>query len=234
MAGVFVVLAAVLAAGGCGHAPSRMSSLECMQRVMYFESNRSSDDGMLAVGTVVMNRVESDDFPDNVCAVVGQKNQFAPGVLSKPMTDSGKPRAHRMAKEVLRGKRHPGVGKARFFHTAGHSFPYSNMHYVLMAGGNSFYVKRKAIAGRPNRPQEIVIAAAKANRAVPREAPQARPQAPVMVASAAPPRPAAPSRDVVFGSAAPEASFQPRPSPVMAAMPVSAPPASIEELIALN
>ena len=34
-----------------------------MTRVMYFESNRSSAEGMLAVGTVVMNRVESASFP---------------------------------------------------------------------------------------------------------------------------------------------------------------------------
>ena len=55
------------------------------------------NDEDFAVGTVVMNRVKSDKFPNTVCGVVGQKNQFAPGVLSKPMKDSGKPRAERMA-----------------------------------------------------------------------------------------------------------------------------------------
>ncbi|WP_084175103.1 cell wall hydrolase [Afifella pfennigii] len=228
----WLTLGTALALAGCGSAPKRMSSLECMQRAMYFESNRSSDEGMLAVGTVVMNRVKSKDFPNDVCAVVGQKNQFAKGLLSKPMTDSGRPRAQRMAKEVLRGKRHPGVGEARFFHTAGYSFPYSNMHYVLMAGGNSFYVKRKALPGRQNRPQEVVIAAAKAKRSVPREAPQAKPRAPIMVADTRSRAPAAPSRQVVFAPAAP---VQPRPAPVLAAMPAPAPaPRSIEELIALN
>ena len=29
-----------------------------------------------------------------------------------------------------------------FFHTAGYSFPYRNMHYVVVAGGNAFYQKR--------------------------------------------------------------------------------------------
>ncbi len=28
-----------------------------------------------------------------------------------------------------------------FFHTAGHRFPYKNMHYVAAAGGNVFYEK---------------------------------------------------------------------------------------------
>jgi len=35
------------------------------------------------------------------------------------------------------------VQKAMFFHTAGYSYPYSNMHYVTIQGGNAFYEKRK-------------------------------------------------------------------------------------------
>lgn len=56
-----------------------------MARAMYFEFNRSSRDGMIAVGSVIMNRVKSDAFPDTICGVVSQKNQFAPGVMSKSM-----------------------------------------------------------------------------------------------------------------------------------------------------
>ena len=40
---------------------------ECLMRAMYFESIRSSKEGLLAVGSVVMNRVESEDFPNTVC-----------------------------------------------------------------------------------------------------------------------------------------------------------------------
>ena len=47
-----------------------------------------------------------------------------------------------VAARVLAGQRHPGVGRAMFFHTAGYTFPYKNMHYVLVAGGNAFYEKR--------------------------------------------------------------------------------------------
>ena len=45
---------------------------QCLVRAMYFESNRSSTDGMLAVGSVVMNRVKSPEFPDTICGVVGR------------------------------------------------------------------------------------------------------------------------------------------------------------------
>lgn len=119
------------------------SAHSCMTRVMYFESNRSSPDGMLAVGTVVMNRVNSPQFPSDVCAVVGQRNQFASGVLSRQMTEPRSVQlASDMASRVLRGERHRGVQDAMYFHTAGLSFPYSNMHYVLVAGGNAFYARR--------------------------------------------------------------------------------------------
>ena len=120
-----------------------LSSKDCMARAMYFESNRSSADGMLAVGTVVMNRVNDRKFPNSVCGVVGQKNQFAPGVLWNKMSEGrSQALARQMADKVLRGYRHPGVRNAKFFHTAGYSFPYTNMHYVLVAGGNAFYEKR--------------------------------------------------------------------------------------------
>ncbi len=108
---------------------------------MYFESNRSSDEGMLAVGTVVMNRLVSGKYPRTICGVVGQPGQFAAGALDRPMSGAGRARAERIAAAVLAGARHPGVGHAMFFHTAGVSFPYHNMHYVLVAGGNAFYEK---------------------------------------------------------------------------------------------
>ena len=111
-----------------------------MTRVMYFESNRSSAEGMVAVGTVVMNRVNDPKYPKSVCGVVGQSGQFADGVLWKPMTEGASLRlAREMASRVLRGERHPEVGRAKFFHTEGYSYPYTNMHYTLVAGGNAFY-----------------------------------------------------------------------------------------------
>ena len=141
---VLPLLAALAAApllGGCAIFPfaAFLSPEDCMTRVMYFESNRSSPDGMLAVGTVVMNRVADPKFPHTVCGVVGQSNQFAPGVLTKPMRSRSLPQIAAVADEVLRGARHPALPATTHFHTAGLTFPYTNMHYVLVAGGNAFY-----------------------------------------------------------------------------------------------
>lgn len=119
------------------------SDINCMARAMFFESNRSSRDGMIAVGTVVMNRVRSQEFPNTVCAVVGQKNQFAPGVLTKPLSGQGTALAETSASAVLAGERHPNVVRARFFHAAWFDANFNNIHYVLTTGGNAFYEKRR-------------------------------------------------------------------------------------------
>ncbi|MGU3537789.1 cell wall hydrolase [Methylobacterium sp. A54F] len=122
---------------------------ECLARAMYFESKRSDSDGLLAVGTVVMNRLEAAAFPDRICAVVGQPRQFAAGVLTKPMREQDLPRLAEVADAVLAGERHPKVGRAMYFHTAGRRYPYDNMHYVALAGGNAFYEKRGRDARTP-------------------------------------------------------------------------------------
>jgi spore germination cell wall hydrolase CwlJ-like protein len=120
---------------------------ECLVRAMYFESNRSSDSGLLGVGTVVMNRVESPQYPETICGVVGAPRQFAPGVLTRPMVARDLPKAEAAAEAILDGKRNEAVGNAKHFHMAGLRFSYKNMHYVTVAGGNAFYVKGE----RPER-----------------------------------------------------------------------------------
>ena len=116
---------------------------DCLMRAMYFESNRSSRDGQFAVGTVVMHRLSAGSWGHSVCGVVGAKRQFAPGVMTRRMQGNTSDLAS-LADAILAGKRHPGVAKnVLFFHTAGLKFPYKNIRYVLVAGGNTFYYKAR-------------------------------------------------------------------------------------------
>lgn len=151
--GLAVALALPWLAGCAGRVA--LSDHDCMTRVMYFESNRSSAEGMLAVGTTVMNRLDSPKYPKDICSVVAQPHQFAPGVLDKSMNPREAALPARVADQVLAGQRHPGVGDAMFFHTAGLTFPYKNMHYVLVAGGNAFYEKR---SGTDRGTSDVVVA----------------------------------------------------------------------------
>ncbi|WP_039760897.1 cell wall hydrolase [Bartonella queenslandensis] len=140
-----------------------LTERQCLMRAMYFESNRSSREGMIAVGTVVMNRVNSSAYPKTICGVVGQYKQFAPGVLTRPMMEKASvARVREAADAVLQGERDKKVKYAKFFHTAGLSFPYKNMHYVQVAGGNAFYEKRSRDGSLQvptnNRPYDVAYA----------------------------------------------------------------------------
>lgn len=133
---------------------------DCLVRAMYFESNRSSEAGLLGVGTVVMNRVESARYPETICGVVGAPRQFASGVLTRPMTDNVLPKVEAIAEDILNGRRNESVGAAKHFHMAGLRFGYKNMHYVTVAGGNAFYVKGERPERRRIEERTIQLAAA--------------------------------------------------------------------------
>ncbi len=133
---------------------------DCLERAMFFESNRSSRDGMIAVGTVVMNRLKSGEHGSTICEVVGERGQFAPGVMTRPLNSKALPDVEEAAQAVLKGERKAKLKNTMYFHTAGLRFPYKNMHYTMVAGGNAFYEKR----GRNWRPlpDEPTIAVASA------------------------------------------------------------------------
>lgn len=51
--------------------------LECLVAAMFFEARDQPIDGQVAVAEVILNRVEHEDFPDDVCAVVYEPMQFS-------------------------------------------------------------------------------------------------------------------------------------------------------------
>jgi len=142
LASLIAVVTMSVSLAGCattGFFGAHYTAKECLMRAMFFESNQSSEEGMLAVGTVVMNRVGAPGYPRDICGVVLQPGQFSPNCLRQPMRGSGVALASQVADRVLAGARHPALAYTTHFHTAGLTFPYHNMHYVLEAGGNAFY-----------------------------------------------------------------------------------------------
>jgi spore germination cell wall hydrolase CwlJ-like protein len=53
------------------------SDMRCLAEAIYFEARGEPLAGQLAVGRVVVNRAESDAFPDDYCSVVTQRAQFS-------------------------------------------------------------------------------------------------------------------------------------------------------------
>ena len=51
--------------------------LRCLALNIHFEARGESDHGKIAVAMVTLNRVKSNKFPDTICGVVKQRNQFS-------------------------------------------------------------------------------------------------------------------------------------------------------------
>lgn len=49
----------------------------CLARNIYFEARNQSTLGQIAVGLVTINRVKHTRWPNSICGVVWQKNQFS-------------------------------------------------------------------------------------------------------------------------------------------------------------
>ena len=72
------------------------------------EAGGESYEGKIAVGSVVMNRKDSNRFPNSVNAVIYQPGQFAPAMgdsLGLTLLKGATPSCQQAAKEVLGGKR---------------------------------------------------------------------------------------------------------------------------------
>lgn len=51
----------------------KRAQVDCLAENMYHEAKNQGYDGMLAVGLVTVNRVNSGKFPEDVCSVIRQK-----------------------------------------------------------------------------------------------------------------------------------------------------------------
>lgn len=129
-----------------------MTPMICLAAAIFFEARDQPLDGMRAVGEVVMNRVESDRWPDDVCRVVYQNKQFSfthdgkSDNYRKYNSNVGDREAGRIAemlsKQILNGDR---LGLTSTHYHASYVAPYwrSFYHYDGMVGDHLFYTAKK-------------------------------------------------------------------------------------------
>ena len=111
-------------------------ALYWLSRIIYTESGNQILEGKIAVGNVVMNRVNSPLFPNNIYDVLNQQNQFMPcSILSLYTPNSESVVA---AKLVMEGV--VVLPNALFFAQAG-LVCYASVYrpYVTTIGGHAFY-----------------------------------------------------------------------------------------------
>lgn len=119
------------------------ADLEWLAKIVHAEAGGEPNKGKIAVGNVVMNRIESKDFPDTVYDVVFDRKygvQFTPvangAIYNSPSKDS-----YHSAKKALFGEN--VVGKSLYFCNVSISTNFwivNNRPFFTQIGKHSFYL----------------------------------------------------------------------------------------------
>ena len=108
---------------------------KCLATAIYHEANAESVKGQIAVANVIMNRVESKDFPNSVCGVISQKSQFSwYGKTKHKYTDE----TLAIARKML-NNRQDNTNGALFFHSGKNPYWTRKMKMTKQIGNHKFY-----------------------------------------------------------------------------------------------
>lgn len=141
----------VQAVDPAGEAPLD-DAITCLARTIYWEAKGQANDQMEAVASVVMNRLQTEDFPRTVCDVVKQGSET--GTCQFSWWCDGRPdsvqeeNAYMLAKEVARralnGQLRDRTDGALFFHDRSVSPSWANeFKRTHRAGDFLFYKPRE-------------------------------------------------------------------------------------------
>ena len=131
------------------------NELKCLQQNIYFEARGSSLADQAAVADVVLNRVESDKYPDTICKVVRQaklwkgnpiKNQcqfswYCDGKSDKMTNRDSAESAYLIAYQMLNHKRFRGIAEGADHYHATYIKPYwaKSFNLVGTIGKHVYY-----------------------------------------------------------------------------------------------
>ncbi|WP_424931814.1 cell wall hydrolase [Amaricoccus macauensis] len=115
----------------------------CLAEAIYFEARGESRTSREAVAHVIVNRAESEDFPDTICGVVNQGCQFSYNCDGLPETlthRESREAAFELAENVLDGSTEDPTGGALFYHGS-HMTPYwaAAFETTGIVGAHTFY-----------------------------------------------------------------------------------------------
>ena len=117
--------------------------LECLARAIYFEAGHEPEAGRMAVGKVILNRVNSGLYANSICGVVYQRSgkqcQFTFACLKNARVRSEEIYAQSLAAAelVMLGFGHDITKNAEFFNNR--PFRSRYMAHTIKIGGHYFY-----------------------------------------------------------------------------------------------
>ena len=126
-------------------------SLDCLAMNVYREAGHEPFEGKVAVAQVTLNRVNSNKFPRDVCAVVYQKSRFTERVIcqfswycdskhrNRPVDDEAYEESYKVAKMVfLEDFKLESIENALYYH-ADYVNPNWKLKRITKIGTHIFY-----------------------------------------------------------------------------------------------
>lgn len=121
-------------------------SRQCLAQAMYWEARGEGQDGMIAVASVILNRVEDERFPDTVCGVIYEGGESPPcqfswwcdGKSDKPTNQTKWAETVTLANEFLALRPQDPTDKALFYHANWIENPWSRQ-LTARIGNHIFY-----------------------------------------------------------------------------------------------
>jgi spore germination cell wall hydrolase CwlJ-like protein len=122
------------------------AEVQCVAEAVYHEARGTSETSQEAVAHVIVNRTKSEDFPDDVCAVIEDGCQFSYECdgKSEAMTESeAREEAIDTAEAVLEGANPDPTGGALYYHNGAVKPEWADeFRLTAKIGGHTFYRPR--------------------------------------------------------------------------------------------
>jgi spore germination cell wall hydrolase CwlJ-like protein len=122
------------------------TEVQCVAEAVYHEARGTSETSQVAVAHVIVNRAKSEDFPDDVCAVVEDGCQFSYECdgKSEAMTEpEAREEAIDTAEAVLEGATPDPTGGALYYHNGAVKPEWADeFRLTTKIGGHTFYRPR--------------------------------------------------------------------------------------------
>jgi spore germination cell wall hydrolase CwlJ-like protein len=118
---------------------SLFNDKRCLAMSIYYESRGEIVDGQYAVADVVLNRVESDSYPNDVCSVIVQRNQFHWTPRIPPRNESWQ-RSVELARDILNNGTGRGITQGSLFFQVSPRVPPYATERIITIGNHNFFL----------------------------------------------------------------------------------------------
>jgi len=117
-----------------------LASVVCLAQALYYEARSEPLDGQLLVAEVVLNRVKHEDFPDTVCEVIYDADQFSWSSNPPAMSETKElENALKLAESIYKGETELLGSSALYFHSGPREGFFTTRNFLGKYGEHSFY-----------------------------------------------------------------------------------------------